>query len=163
MEEGQLVSWGYALTDAAMRRYVLGSDSSRYNTDRRLASLLKGPQWVFSSNGANNTKHPHLEAVARVLHYGKGVETLYFNYYTDFKKARDDDELKEQHGYAPDTSPARISGFSQGHIRHLLHHAWVRHWCGSRDDAVKTWRSDGQLQRFGRGRPLLCQKLRVIV
>jgi hypothetical protein len=54
---------------------------------------------VFSSNGASNTKHPHREAVARVLHDGDGVESLVFNYKTRFNEVWDDSDLKQEHGY----------------------------------------------------------------
>lgn len=77
----------------------LAHHGSRNNTDRNLASLLEAPTWIFSSNGANNTKHPHREAVARVLHDGAGVKTLVFNYRTGFNDVWDDVELKEEYRY----------------------------------------------------------------
>lgn len=72
---------------------------SRNNMSRELASLLSSPTWIFSSNGAGNTKHPHKEAVARVLHYGHGVKTLVFNYHTSFNEDWDEDSLKNELGY----------------------------------------------------------------
>lgn len=72
---------------------------SRNNTDRDLAKSLTAPTWVFSSNGASNTKHPHREAVARVLHDAHGVKTLVFNYKTQFNDIWEDPELKEEHSY----------------------------------------------------------------
>lgn len=77
----------------------LAHHGSRNNTDRKLASMLDAPIWIFSSNGANNTKHPHREAVARVLHDGAGVETLVFNYRTGFNDVWDDADLKSDYGY----------------------------------------------------------------
>jgi beta-lactamase superfamily II metal-dependent hydrolase len=77
----------------------LAHHGSRANTDRGLVQSLAAPTWVFSSNGANNTKHPHREAVARVLHDGNEVKTLVFNYKTQFNDLWDDAELKEEHGY----------------------------------------------------------------
>jgi beta-lactamase superfamily II metal-dependent hydrolase len=72
---------------------------SRNNTSRSLVQSLSAPVWVFSSNGASNTKHPHREAVARVLHDGDGVESLVFNYKTRFNEVWDDSDLKQEHGY----------------------------------------------------------------
>ena len=77
----------------------LAHHGSRNNTDRTLASMISAPTWIFSSNGANNTKHPHPEAVARVLHDGHGVETLVFNYRTDFNEMWDSADLKSEHCY----------------------------------------------------------------
>lgn len=73
----------------------LAHHGSRNNTDRNLASMLEAPTWIFSSNGANNTKHPHREAVARVLYDGAGVKTLVFNYRTCFNDVWDDGDLKD--------------------------------------------------------------------
>jgi len=72
---------------------------SRNNTDRALASLLSAPTWIFSSNGVSNTKHPHLESVARVLHDSKGVKKLVFNYCTGFNDIWGDKDLMEEYGY----------------------------------------------------------------
>lgn len=77
----------------------LAHHGSRANTDRDLARMLEAGTWVFSSNGANNTKHPHREAVARVLHDAARVKTLVFNYRTPFNDLWDDAELKAEHGY----------------------------------------------------------------
>lgn len=77
----------------------LAHHGSRNNTDRALASLLSAPTWIFSSNGAGNTKHPHKESVARVLHDGKDVKTLIFNYRTGFNDVWDDQDLMEEFGY----------------------------------------------------------------
>lgn len=77
----------------------LAHHGSRNNTDRALASLLWAPTWIFSSNGASNTKHPHKESVARVLHDGKGVKTLVFNYRTGFNDVWDDEDLMEEFAY----------------------------------------------------------------
>lgn len=77
----------------------LAHHGSRNNTDRALASLLSAQTWIFSSNGASNTKHPHKESVARVLHDGKGVKTLVFNYRTGFNDVWDEAELMEEYGY----------------------------------------------------------------
>lgn len=72
---------------------------SRNNTDRALASLLSAPVWIFSSNGASNTKHPHKEAVARVLRYGQGVKKLVFNYRTAFNDLWNEPDLIEEFAY----------------------------------------------------------------
>lgn len=72
---------------------------SRNNTSEALARAVSASTWLFSSNGASNTKHPHPEAVARVLHHVKGAKTLVFNYKTPFNDMWDDAELKEEHQY----------------------------------------------------------------
>lgn len=77
----------------------LAHHGSRNNTNRALASQLSSPTWIFSSNGAGNTKHPHKEAVARVLVDGKDVETLVFNYSTRFNEDWKDQDLKDEFGY----------------------------------------------------------------
>lgn len=77
----------------------LAHHGSRNNTDRALASLLSAPTWIFSSNGAGNTKHPHKESVARVLHDGDGATRLVFNYRTGFNDVWDDEDLTEEFGY----------------------------------------------------------------
>lgn len=92
----------------------LSHHGSRSNTDRGLAEMLQSPYWIFSSNGANNTKHPHPEAVARVLYYGKPAnKKLFFNYRTQFNELWDDAELTEDHGYTTEygdgTSPVIVN------------------------------------------------------
>jgi beta-lactamase superfamily II metal-dependent hydrolase len=77
----------------------LAHHGSRNNTDRAMTSLLSAPTWIFSSNGAGNTKHPHKESVARVLHDGKDVKTLIFNYRTSFNDVWDDKDLMEEFEY----------------------------------------------------------------
>lgn len=77
----------------------LAHHGSRNNTDRAIALLLSAPIWIFSSNGAGNTKHPHKESVARVLHDAKDVKTLIFNYRTSFNDVWDDEDLMEEFGY----------------------------------------------------------------
>lgn len=91
-----------ALTPRGRRKVgvvKLAHHGSRGNTSKEFAEKLNAPTWILSSNGANNTKHPHQEAVARVLHYGKGVRKLIFNYRTRFNEMWDDEALKDEHGY----------------------------------------------------------------
>jgi hypothetical protein len=78
----------------------LAHHGSRNNTNQALAQALSAPTWLFSSNGASNTKHPHPEAVARVLHHVAGAKTLVFNYKTSFNDMWDDAELKAEHEYS---------------------------------------------------------------
>jgi hypothetical protein len=78
----------------------LAHHGSRSNTNEALARALSASTWLFSSNGASNTKHPHPEAVARVLHHVSGAKTLVFNYKTPFNDMWDDAELKEDHQYS---------------------------------------------------------------
>ncbi|BCA26732.1 ComEC/Rec2 family competence protein [Metapseudomonas otitidis] len=93
----QLSDNGYFKADVVK----VAHHGSRNNTDLTLAGLLSAPAWIFSSNGANNTKHPHLESVARVL-YGSGggeEKTLIFNYRTKFNEIWCDKGLMEEFRY----------------------------------------------------------------
>jgi beta-lactamase superfamily II metal-dependent hydrolase len=76
----------------------LSHHGSKNNTSRALVQHLRSPKWIFSSNGAS-TKHPNLEAVARVLHDSPGSKLLVFNYQTKYNEMWDDDELMEKHDY----------------------------------------------------------------
>lgn len=77
----------------------LSHHGSRNNTDQDLVAMISARKWIFSSNGANNTKHPHQEAVARVLAFKDCDGELLFNYKTKFNSLWDNDDLKAEHGY----------------------------------------------------------------
>lgn len=78
----------------------LSHHGSRRNTSLELTGHLASPRWIFSSNGAS-TKHPNVEAVARVLHGSLGAKELLFNYRTKYNEMWDDEALMEDHEYTP--------------------------------------------------------------
>ena len=73
---------------------------SRFNLSTALLGALDCKLHLFSSNGSR-TKHPHPEAIARVLKTGAGggVQTLIFNYRSTHNEIWDDDELRGEFGY----------------------------------------------------------------
>jgi beta-lactamase superfamily II metal-dependent hydrolase len=77
----------------------LAHHGSRANTDSTLVAWLNAPIWIFSSNGAGNTKHPHQEAVARVVQKKDENKTLAFNYRTRFNEMWDDTSLMHDYNY----------------------------------------------------------------
>jgi beta-lactamase superfamily II metal-dependent hydrolase len=70
---------------------------SRFNVSTGALDLIETDRYLFSTNG-NQTKHPHLEGVARTIARG-GEPTLYFNYRTEFTDPWDDRRLQRRHGY----------------------------------------------------------------
>lgn len=79
---------------------------SRHNVSRELLELVDCPRYLFSTNGSQ-FHHPHPEAVARVLAFGRGTSEpeLVFNYRSDETLAWDDPALKRRHRYTT-TFPA---------------------------------------------------------
>lgn len=65
---------------------------SRFNVSTAALELIETDRYLFSTNGTQ-TKHPHLEGVARTIARG-GKPTLYFNYRSDFTKPWDDRRVK---------------------------------------------------------------------
>ena len=55
---------------------------SRFNVSTGALDLIETDKYLFSTNGTQ-TKHPHLEGVARTIVRG-GKPTLYFNYRSEF-------------------------------------------------------------------------------
>lgn len=78
----------------------LSHHGSKYNTSLELAQSLASPRWIFSSNGAS-TKHPNVEAVARVLHGSPGQKQLIFNYRTKYNDMWDNATRMKDHDYTP--------------------------------------------------------------
>jgi len=66
---------------------------SRFNVSTDLLRALDCKLHMFSSNGSR-TKHPHAEAVARVLATGGEGQTLMFNYRSTHNEIWDDDQLR---------------------------------------------------------------------
>ena len=72
---------------------------SRGSVSVDLIKALDCANYVFSSNG-DQFKHPHGEAVARVIRYGGDDVKLHFNYRSDETRIWDDDLLREAYGYS---------------------------------------------------------------
>ena len=68
---------------------------SRFNVSKGALDLIETDRYLFSTNG-NQTKHPHLEGVARTIVRG-GEPTLYFNYKVETTAPWDDRRLQRRH------------------------------------------------------------------
>jgi hypothetical protein len=68
------------------------------NVTRELIEGVDCRRYLFSSNGAIN-QHPHMEAVARTVHYGSPEPTLHFNYRTKWNEGWDDSGWKGRYRY----------------------------------------------------------------
>jgi len=79
--------------------FKLPHHGSRRNITRELVEAVDCRRYLFSTNGVSH-KHPHREAVARVLIYGTPERTLHFNYRTKFNEDWDDPELRKGYDYA---------------------------------------------------------------
>jgi glyoxylase-like metal-dependent hydrolase (beta-lactamase superfamily II) len=71
---------------------------SRGSVSSQLIQHLDCENYVFSSNG-DQFRHPHPEAVARVIEYGGDKPKLWFNYRSDETLLWDDDTLRNAYGY----------------------------------------------------------------
>jgi hypothetical protein len=71
---------------------------SHANVSLDLLADLDCPRYLFSSNGAH-TRHPHPEAVARVLVADHGERALLFNYTTSYNEVWDKQELRTDNHY----------------------------------------------------------------
>jgi hypothetical protein len=78
--------------------FKLPHHGSRYNVSRDLIGLVDCPRYLFSTNGSQ-FHHPHAEAVARVLKFGRANPDLVFNYRSDESLIWDDPVLKRKHRY----------------------------------------------------------------
>jgi len=78
--------------------FKLPHHGSHANVSLDLLATLDCPRYLFSSNGAH-TRHPHPEAVARVLVADWGERSLLFNYATSFNEPWAEQELRDQHHY----------------------------------------------------------------
>jgi hypothetical protein len=83
----------------ALDAFKVPHHGSRFNLSTALLGALDCKLHLFSSNGSR-TKHPHPEAIARVLKTGGEAEqTLVFNYRSTHNEIWDDDELRGEFGY----------------------------------------------------------------
>jgi len=78
--------------------FKLPHHGSHANISKELLEKIDTRHFLFSSNGSH-TRHPHLEAVARVLVTTAPGSSLLFNYRTSFNEAWDAGELKGELHY----------------------------------------------------------------
>jgi hypothetical protein len=71
---------------------------SRYNVSRELVELIDSPRYLISTNG-DYFKHPHQEAIARILKYSISAPVLVFNYRSEETTQWDDDERRANFQY----------------------------------------------------------------
>jgi beta-lactamase superfamily II metal-dependent hydrolase len=80
---------------------------SRFNLDLPLMRKIDAKDFLFSSNG-RQTKHPHSESVARVLHTTK-KPTLWFNYETAFNDMWKPPATQKKLGYSAQFGDGRMT------------------------------------------------------
>jgi len=78
--------------------FKVSHHGSKHTTSRELIEKVDCPIYLFSTNGSI-FKHPHAEAVSRILVAEEKTPTLIFNYRSPRNEIWDLDFLKEQHGY----------------------------------------------------------------
>jgi glyoxylase-like metal-dependent hydrolase (beta-lactamase superfamily II) len=83
----------------AVGAFKLPHHGSHANISKDLVAKLDCPRYLFSSNGAH-TRHPHPQAVARVLVADEGERTLFFNYRTGFNEVWANEQLRTRHQYS---------------------------------------------------------------
>jgi beta-lactamase superfamily II metal-dependent hydrolase len=83
---------------------------SRFNVSTAALDLIETDRYLFSTNGTQ-TKHPHLEGVARTIARGGGP-TLYFNYRSDFTAPWDDRRLRRKYDYKTEYPTAGTTGLT---------------------------------------------------
>ena len=72
---------------------------SRGSVSADLIKSLDCKDYIFSTNG-DQFKHPHQEAVARVIQHGGNGVRLHFNYSSDQTKIWADRDLQKKHSYS---------------------------------------------------------------
>lgn len=78
--------------------FKLPHHGSRGNINRGLLNLIDCPLHLFSTDGTQ-TKHPHPEAVARVLCTASQKVSLAFNYQSEFNEVWRDPSMVDRYGY----------------------------------------------------------------
>lgn len=78
--------------------FKISHHGSRNTTSRELVLKVECPRWAFSTNGSI-FRHPHPEAVARVISAGGDGAELVFNYRAPRNQVWDLGPLKRDHGY----------------------------------------------------------------
>lgn len=82
----------------ALDAFKVPHHGSRSNLSPALLAVLDCASHLFSSSGAQ-TRHPHPEAVARVIAAAGQGSSLFFNYSTTFNEPWVDATLASTHGY----------------------------------------------------------------
>lgn len=78
--------------------FKLPHHGSSHNVSRELIELVDCPRYLFSTNGSQ-FHHPHAEAVARVLKFGRPDPELVFNYRSEESLLWDDPALQRKYRY----------------------------------------------------------------
>lgn len=79
--------------------FKVSHHGSRNTTSRELVEKVDCRRYIFSTNGSNY-KHPHWEAVGRVIAAGGEEPLLIFNYRSDHNQIWDSSILKRRYHYA---------------------------------------------------------------
>lgn len=79
--------------------FKLPHHGSKANVTRELVRRVRASVYVFSSNGAGNSRHPNDEAVARVIAASSGDRTLAFNYRNERTLKWDEQSLRTEYRY----------------------------------------------------------------
>lgn len=78
--------------------FKVAHHGSQHNLSRELVEMLDCRRYLISTNGSY-FQHPTAAAVARIIKYGGGKSTLFFNYKTQFTQLWDADPWKRRYGY----------------------------------------------------------------
>lgn len=90
--------------------FKVSHHGSQNNLSVSLLRKINCSRYIISTSGARH-HHPDPEAIARILAYGGDAPQLFFNYANDEQSRWDDDDLRDEHGYAttyPDETPGFI-------------------------------------------------------
>ena len=88
---------GYARGQIKADAFKMPHHGSKKNVSRELIGMLDCPRYLVSSNGARH-RHPDMESIARVIHYGDSPEIV-FNYRTEFTEVWDIRSLMRRNNY----------------------------------------------------------------
>jgi hypothetical protein len=78
--------------------YKVSHHGSRRNTTAALMKCMRSRRFLVSTNGVQ-TKHPDLEAIARLITSNSAPCELFFNYRTNFTSVWDRDDWRSKYGY----------------------------------------------------------------
>jgi hypothetical protein len=78
--------------------YKVSHHGSRRNTTSALLACMRTSRYLVSTNGAQ-TKHPNVEAIARLVTAAGPPRTILFNYRTKFNELWDRDDWKIRYRY----------------------------------------------------------------
>lgn len=92
--------------------FKLPHHGSKANVTKRLMARVRASVYVFSTSGRGNQRHPHDEAVARVILGSAAERSLAFNYSFDRTRKWDAPDIKGKRGYStmyPSGQDGRLS------------------------------------------------------